>query len=151
MSACDSGTSPTNGVTRITIQNPTPPPGATIQTSTTQFGGAFIDRGSGKLSIPITIDAGNDEAVARLFVYAKNADGVTCAQNLPDTPDFSPLKRGSVINYTVTGFQIFGALPCEAASFRVVLHRRADTHLNTEVTQAELIAESTLTARYSIR
>jgi hypothetical protein len=151
-SACgESSTSPTKTVTLITIGAPTPPPGAAIQTGTTQFGGAFIERGSGKLAIPITVDAGSDEPVARLFVYAKNDAGGTCAQNLPDAPDFGPIKRGAVVTYSVTGFQIFGNLPCEVASFRAVLHRRESRNLNTEITAAELIAEQTLTARYSFR
>lgn len=112
--------------------------------------GAFIDRGSGKLSIPITVEAGADESVARLFVYLKDESGVTCGQNLPDTPDFAPLEKGEVHTFTVTGFQIY-RLPCEVFSIRAVLHRRASVNLNTEITPTELIAEATLTARYSVR
>jgi hypothetical protein len=129
---------------------PTPAPGAAIQAGTTQFGGAFIERGSGKLSIPVTIEAGTDERIARLFIYAKDASGATCAQNLPDTPDFSPLKHGTVQSTAVTGFQVY-RLPCEVESFRAVLHRRESRNLNTELTAAEIIAEATLTARYSVR
>lgn len=148
--ACDHGTSPTRDQTRVIFVGTSPAPGATIQTSTTQFGGAFIDRGSGKLTLSLRVEAGSDESVARLNVYGRDASGQTCMQNLPDTPDLGPLKRGDVRSIEITGFQVY-RLPCEVASFRAVLHRRADTHLNTEITPSELIAESTLTARYAVR
>jgi hypothetical protein len=149
-SAACGETSPSPENNRIAFQAPAPPPGATIQTGTTQFGGAFIERGSGKLSIPVTIEAGTDERIARLFIYAKDASGATCAQNLPDTPDLSPLKHGTVQSITVTGFQVY-RLPCDVESFRAVLHRRESRNLNTELTAAEIITEAMLTARYSVR
>jgi hypothetical protein len=142
------GTSP-SGVTQVSFESPTPAAGSAIQTTGTPPG-AFIDRGSGKLAIPITIRAGDDEAVARLFIYGKQANGATCAQNLPDAPDFSPLERGVTRAITVTGFQVY-SLPCRVTAFRAVLHRRESRNLNTELTAAEIIAEATLTVPYSIQ
>ena len=133
----------------MSLQTPTPASGATIQTTGTTPG-AFIERGSGKLSLPIVVEAGSDEPDTRVFVYLKNEADGTCGQNLPDTPGWAPLRRGEVHHYTVTGFQVF-SLPCEVASIRAVLHRRASRNLNTEITAGELIAEATLAVRYSLR
>jgi hypothetical protein len=143
----DSGTSPSR-VSSVSFGTPLPAAGSTIQTTGTPPG-AFIDRGSGKLSIPVTIQAGSRETVARLFVYGQ-ANGATCAQNLPDAPDFAPLNAGDMRSFTVTGFQVY-RLPCEVTSFRAVLHRRESRNLNTELTPAEIIAEATLPIRYSVQ
>lgn len=145
----ESSTSPTTTATRLTFGAPTPGSGATIQTVGTPPG-AFIESGSNKLFVPLTVEAGSDEAIARLFVYAKDAGGTTCAQNLPDAPDLAPLKRGTVQTVTITAFQVF-RLPCEVASLRAVLHRRESRNLNTEITATEMIGEQTVAVSYHFR
>lgn len=145
--ACEQDATSPSGVSRVSFGTPVPSSGATIQTTGTPPG-AFVDRGSGKLSIPITIEAGRDAGRAALFVYLLTADGY-CGQNLPDTPSFTPLERGQRTTVTITGFQVF-RLPCEVTGVRAMLHTRSGGLLTPPV-PADTIAEATLNVRFTIR
>ena len=145
--ACDHDVTSPSGVSRLSFGTPLPSSGAAIQTTGTPPG-AFIDRGSGKLSVPITIEAGRDAGRAALFVYLLSGDSY-CGQNLPDTPTFTPLERGQRATVTITGFQVY-RLPCEVTGVRAMLHTRTGGLLTPPV-PADTIAEATLDVRYTMR
>ena len=148
--ACsDTPASPTGNDSSLVFGALTPGSGATLIT-TGATPGAFITRESEQLWIPITIRFESNESTARLFVYLKDQNGISCGQNVPDAPDFGPLEDDTVQTYTVRAFQVF-RLPCEVASIRAVLHRRVSRNLNTEILPGELIAEHSMPVRYSVR
>ncbi len=145
--SCHQDATSPSGVSRLSFGTPLPSSGATIQTTGTPPG-AFIDRDSGKLSVPITIEAGRDAQRAALFVYLLSGDAY-CGQNLPDTPTFTPLERGQHATLTITGFQVY-RLPCEVTGVRAMLHTRTGGLLTPPV-PADTIAEATLAVRYTMR
>ena len=147
LTGCESGTSPSE-VSRIVIGQPTPAAGSTLSTSGTPPG-AFIQRGSGVLSIPISLQSGRDVPWAQLNVYLLTADGSYCGQNLPDSPTLAPLDEGQQANVTITGFQVY-RLPCNVTGVRAMLHTR-NNGLLTPPTASETIADALLPVNYTIR
>ena len=147
--ACNSTTSPTP-VSSITFGQPSPAAGSTILTTGTPPG-AFIPRGSGRLSIPLTVTSGRDVPWAQLYVYllAPVGDLGYCGQNLPDAPTWGPFEKGQTVSVTITGFQVFPA-SCSVTGLRAILHTR-NTGLLTPPTASETIADATLPITYFIR
>jgi len=147
-SACSNDATSPTGVTMLLISTPTPAAGSTIQTTGTSPG-MFIERGSGKLSVPVTIHSRREVENARLWLYLLT-DGGYCGQNLPDTPFFASLSAAQDVTVTVTGFQV--GRPCEVTGIRAILHTRPiSAGLLTPPGVEETIAETTLNVRYSIR
>jgi hypothetical protein len=147
LAGCASATSPTE-FGRIVIGQPTPAAGSMLTTSGTPPG-AFIQRGSGVLSIPISLESGRDAPWAQLNVYLMTADGTYCGQNLPDAPTWGPLEEGEQANVTITGFQVY-RLPCNVTGVRAMLHTR-NNGLLTPPTASETIADALVPVSYTIR
>jgi len=110
--ACGGTTAP-SASSSLLISSPSPATGSTIHVAGGGAVGTFIARGSGQLSIPITVTSGRQLAWAQLYVYLMTADDPDsyCAQNLPDAPGWG-LARGQTESVTITGFQVF-RLPCD--------------------------------------
>jgi hypothetical protein len=142
----DSATAPSR-VSRVTIGQPSPAVGSTIQTTGTPPG-AFIARGSGALSLPITVQSERELPWAQLYVYLLTHDGY-CGQNLPDAPTWAPFEKWRPVQVTISGFQVF-RLPCEVTGFRAILRIR-HTGLLTPPTGTDMVAEATLPVRYMVR
>lgn len=149
-SACSNDATSPTGTTMLLISTPTPAAGSTIQTTGTPPG-LFIERGSGKLSVPVTIHSRREVENARLWLYLlTDGAGGYCGQNLPDTPFFASLDDAQDVTVTITGFQV--SRPCEVTGIRAILHTRPiSAGLLTPPGVEEAIAETTLNVRYSIR
>ena len=147
--ACDDDppTSP-SGQSRLTFGAITPASGGTV-TTTGSTPGAMIVRGSGQLSIPITVSAGRELPWAQLSVYLMTADGTYCGQNMPDAPTWGPYRANSTATVTITGFQV-GRLPCAVTGVKAYLHTR-NNGLLTPPTESETAAEGSATANFTIR
>ena len=146
---CSGTTNPTP-ISNITFGQPSPASGSTILTTGTPPG-AFIPRGSGRLSVPLTITSGRDVPWAQLYVYLLSPDFSLgyCGQNLPDAPTWGPFEKGQTVSVTITGFQVYPA-SCNVTGFRAILHSR-NNGLLIPPTASETVAEATLTASYVIR
>lgn len=138
--------SPQAGIVAGTI---VPANGGSV-TTTGQVPGAFVQRGSGSVAIPLTISARNDLPFAELMVFLQDANGVDCASNSPDRPTWAPFRSSHFETVTITGFQV-GRLPCAVARVRVYLHARNDPHLNTPPPPDLILAEATIPANFTIR
>jgi hypothetical protein len=137
-------------ISKVEIGQPTPGAGATIQTVGTTPG-AFINKNSGLLAIPITIVSNREVSFAELNVYLLTNEPGTeyCGQNLPDMPMWGPYKRGQVERLTITGFQVF-RLPCQVVGIRAMFHNRIGGVL-TPPRPDQTLAEATLPVNYTIR
>lgn len=140
----DSGTSPSDTST-LTIGTPTPAATAALPVITAT--GGLLARGSGQLSIPISLSAGREVPWAQLSVYLLSADGY-CAQNLPDAPTWGPLRRGQRESVVISGFQVFRDR-CEVTGIRAMLHLR-NNGLLTPPTASETIAEATRSVSWTL-
>jgi hypothetical protein len=134
----------------LTFGSVTPASGATIQTTGTAPG-MFIARGSGLLSIPITIVSNRDLPFAQLNVYLLTGNSATdyCGQNLPDEPTWQPFAKNTPVTLTISGFQIFRT--CQVTGVRAMFHNRLPTGLATPPTADFTIVENTLAVNYTIR
>lgn len=141
---CGDGATAPSTASNVTIGAPTPAPGSVVRAS-----GIFIERGSGQLSIPITLQSGRDVPYAQLSVYLLTADGSYCGQNIPDAPTWGGLEEGQHVSVTISGFQVF-RLPCQVTGIRAMLHQR-NNGLLIPPNASETIAEATLTASYTIQ
>ena len=150
VAACDdaSPTSPSDSAGSLKIGAITPASGGTV-TTTGALPGAMIVRGSGQLSIPITVSAGRELPWAQLSVYLMTADGTYCGQNMPDAPTWGPFRRNDTATVTITGFQV-GRLPCAVTGVRAYLHTR-NNGLLIRPTASETAAEGSATANFTIR
>lgn len=121
--SCGDSVEPTP-VSSVTIDAPTPGPGSIIPTTLRgiQY---FVDRGSGAISIPITVTSGREVPYAQLNVYLYTGPGDLdyCGQNLPDSPTWGPFAKGQTASVTISGFQLFRA-SCTVTSLRAYLHTR---------------------------
>ena len=119
---CSDSAGPSTLQPTLVISPPSPPAGSTIQVTGTAPG-AFIPRGSGKLSVPISVTVGRDLPWAQMYVYLMTGPNANdyCGQNLPDAPTWTPFPKGQMATMTITGFQVF-RLPCEVTSLAVYLH-----------------------------
>jgi hypothetical protein len=149
ITACSRNDTEPTPVSSITIGQPTPAAGAVIQTTGT-LPGAFITRGSGQLSIPMTVTSGREVPWAQLYVYllTNNTSGY-CGQNLPDAPTWGPFAKGQTVSVSISGFQVF-QLPCQVTGVRAMLHTR-NTGLLTPPISSETVAEATMAVSYTIR
>jgi hypothetical protein len=146
-SACSkSDTSPTP-VSMMTIAQQ-PPAGSTIVVPVGTPPGAFFTRGTNQFPVTVTFSSGAKQPFARLNVYLMTGD-ITCGQNLPDSPTWSPFEAGQSVTYTVTGFQIF-SLPCNVTAIRAVLQTRTDLHNNLPPTASEIVADATVATTYRL-
>ena len=145
----DSPTEPSSQQAGIVAGTIVPANGGSV-TTTGQLPGAFVQRGSGGLAIPLTISARHDLPFAELMVFLQDANGVDCASNSPDRPTWAPFRSSHFETVTITGFQV-GRLPCAVARVRVYLHARNDPHLNTPPPSDLILAEATLPASFTIR
>jgi hypothetical protein len=126
----------------LTLTNISPPSGSTVRASRGTPPGVFIDRGSGALSMDITILPAREASWAGLYVYLLTADGNYCGQNLPDAPTWGPLRAFGSERVTVSGFQVF-RVPCDVLGLRAMVHTR-NTGLLTPPVASETVAEATV-------
>lgn len=144
----DPPTSPTPSGGLLTIGAITPASGGSVTVTGTPPG-AFIARGSGQVSIPMTIAAGRELPWAQLNVYLMTSDGTYCGQNLPDAPTWGPFRATDTASVTVTGFQVY-RVPCTVTGVKAYLHTR-NNGLLTEPSPSETAAQGTATASFTIR
>jgi hypothetical protein len=149
MAACaESPTTPSNA-SGITFGQPAPASGSTIAVSEGSPPGAFINRSSGKLSVPLTLRSPREVPWAILYVYLIRSGTQYCGQNLPDTPAWGPFPANQSISVTVSGFQVF-QLPCTVVALRAMLHTR-NNGLLTPPTGSETVIEATFPVNYVIQ
>jgi hypothetical protein len=120
----DTPTAPSGtGPGTITFREIAPPSGSSIVVSRGAPPGAFIDRGSGQLSITMDITRTRAADFGQLDVHLLSDDppGSSCGSNLPDGPTWSPWTGRGITRITVSGFQIF-RLPCDVIGIRAILH-----------------------------
>ena len=150
--ACGGTTAP-SASSSLLISSPSPATGSTIHVAGGGAVGTFIARGSGQLSIPITVTSGRQLAWAQLYVYLMTADDPDsyCAQNLPDAPGWG-LARGQTESVTITGFQVF-RLPCDVTAIRAYLSTRDTLRggLETPPRADETGAIDVFTTSYQLR
>ena len=147
--ACsDSPTTPSTAA-GITFAQPSPASGSTIVVSNGSPPGAFIDRGSGQLSVPVTLRSSREVPWAILYVYLMRSGTDYCGQNLPDTPAWGPFPANQNISFTVTGFQVF-QLPCTVVALRSMLHTRKNGLL-THPSSSETVLEATFPVNYVLQ
>jgi hypothetical protein len=154
--ACDTNsTAPSNGASSsLQISSPSPAIGSTIHVTVGAAPGFFIPRGSGQISIPITVTSDRQLPWAQLFVYLMTADNPQsyCAQNLPDAPGWEPFPKGQATSVTITGLQVY-RLPCDVTEIRAYLTTRDIRHggLLSPPTPDETVASGVLTTSYQLR
>jgi hypothetical protein len=148
MVACgESSTSPSQA-SGVVFGQPSPASGSTIIAEGFPPG-AFINRGSGKLSVPVTLRSPREVPWAILYVYLMRSGTEYCGQNLPDTPSWGPFPANQSISFTVTGFQVY-QLPCTVVALRAMLHTR-NSGLLTPPTASETVIEATFPVSYTIQ
>ncbi len=146
ITACaESPTTPSNA-SGVRFGQPAPASGSTVVVSEGAPPGAFINRGSGRLSIPVTLRSPREVPWAQLYVFLITSGTSYCGMNLPDTPTWGPFPANQDISFTVTGFQVF-QLPCTVTAVRAMLHIR-NNGLLTPPTASETVIEATLPVNY---
>ena len=146
---CSDSSGPTSLQPSLLISTPSPAAGSTIQVTGT-VPGAFITRGSGKLSVPIAVTSGRDVPWAQLNVYLMTGPNTNdyCGQNLPDAPTWAPFSKGQTATMTITGFQVF-RLPCEVTGLAVYLHTRNTGNLTPPIS-TDTVASGSLAVNYHL-
>ena len=129
----------------LTIDSVTPSSG-TVRPTRGSPPGVFIDRGSGALSIDMTLLPAREASWAQIYVYLLTADAPAgglnyCGQNLPDAPTWGPLRAFRTERVTISGFQVF-RVPCDVVGIRAMLHTR-NTGLLLPPNPSETVAEAT--------
>jgi hypothetical protein len=149
-SACSDSTAPTPMQSTLTIAPPAPSTGSTIHVTVGAPPGLFIPRGSGQLSIPITVTSAREVPWAQLYVYLTTGPNTMdyCAQNLPDAPTWAPFVKGQSVTMTISGFQV-ARLPCEVTGIRAFLHTR-NTGLLTPPISTDTVAEGSMNVTYHL-
>jgi len=114
-------------------------------------GGVVMPRGSGVLSVAVTMTVAHDIPWAQLNVYlpTNGATDQYCGQNLPDSPTWQFLKPGWRESVTVGGFQVF-RLPCDVTGIRAILHMR-NNGLLTPPNATETIVENSISKTLHLR
>jgi|SoiMethySBSTD1v2_1073268.scaffolds.fasta_scaffold2058428_1 hypothetical protein len=148
--ACSDSTAPTPMQSTLTIAPPAPSTGATIHVTVGAPPGLFIPRGSGQLSIPVTVTSARDVPWAQLYVYLMTGPNVNdyCGQNLPDAPTWAPFAKGQTVTMTISGFQI-ARLPCEVTGIRAFLHTRNSGTLTPPIS-TDTVAEGSMNVTYHL-
>jgi hypothetical protein len=113
-----------------------------------EIGGVVLPKGSGLISVTVSVESAHEVPWAQLYVYLMSGADY-CAQNLPDAPTWGQLPKGWATTYTVTGFQV-ARLPCNVTGVRAYLHTR-NNGLLTPPTDAETIAQGTAAASFQIQ
>jgi hypothetical protein len=138
--ACSRSGHEPSPVKSLTIGAPTPGPGSEIPTILRgiQY---FVDRGSGAISIPITVTSDREVPWAQLSVYLYYGPSTFdyCGQNNPDAPTWGPYAKGQTVSVTISGFQ-FGRPSCTVTSIRAYLHTR-NTGSLIPPTESETVAQ----------
>jgi len=149
--ACGDSTGPTPTQSTVTISMPSPASGSTIFATGT-LPGAFIPRGSGRLSIPITVTAGREVPWATLWVYLMTGPNTMdyCGQNLPDAPTWAPFLKAQTASFSISGFQVF-RLPCEVTGLRAFLHTRQGGLLTPPTVPTDILAEGSINVVYHVQ
>jgi hypothetical protein len=113
-------------------------------------GGVVIPRGSGLVSVGVSITSAHEVPWAQLNAYLLTGGQSSpyCGQNDPDAPTWSFLPAGWTTTFTVTGFRVY-RLPCEVTGIRVMLHMR-NNGLATPPTPSETVAEATFPVSFRI-
>src|SRR5262249_21629586 len=111
----------------------------------------FIPRGSGRLSVPITVTSSRELPWAQLSVYLWDDGGSLgyCGVNLPDAPTWGPFNKGQTTSVTITGFQVH-RVPCNVTSIRAWLHVR-NNGTAPPPTASETVADGTLNVNFTVR
>ena len=150
LASCDRNTTAPTPVSSIFFGQPMPAAGSTILTAGAPPG-AFISRGSGRLSIPIIVTSGREVPWAQLNVYLLTGEAGLgyCGQNLPDAPTWGPFRKGETETVTISGFQVY-RLPCQVTGVRAFLHTRNNGAL-TPPTTSETVAEGTMSVSYTVQ
>ena len=150
LGSCDRSTTSPTPVSSVVFGQLKPAAESTILTTGTPPG-AFIPRGSDRLSIPITVTSGREVPWAQLNVYLLTGDAGLgyCGQNLPDAPTWGPFGKGQTVTVTISGFQVY-RLPCQVTGVRAFLHTR-NSGLLTPPTASETVAEGTMPVNYIIQ
>ena len=151
VAACDEDppTAPSPQPASITAGAIVPSNGGSV-TATGQLPGAFVVRGSGAVSVPLTLTAGRDVPFAELIIFLETSSGVPCGSNLPDRPSWTSFRATDRMPATITGFQVT-QLPCQVANIHAYLHTRNNPGLNTPPSAAEIVIEATIPASFTIR
>jgi hypothetical protein len=115
------------------------------------FGGVVIPRGSGLLSVELSVTSAHEVPWAQLSVYLITGEGRMdyCGQNDPDAPTWQFLPSGWTTAYTVTGFSVY-RLPCDVTGIRAMLHMRNNGLLIPPL-PTETVAETTFPLRLQLR
>ena len=148
--ACTDSTGPSPMQSTLTIGPPAPSSGSTIRVTVGAPPGLFIPRGSGQLSIPISVTAAREVPWAQLYVYLVTGPNPNdyCGQNLPDAPTWAPFQKGQTATMTISGFQV-ARLPCEVVGVRAFLHTR-NTGLLTPPISTDTLAEGSMAVSYHL-
>jgi hypothetical protein len=133
----------------LTIAAPSPASGSTIHVTVGAPPGLFIPRGSGQLSVPITVTSAREVPWAQLYAYLMTGPDTYCGQNLPDAPTWAPFLKGQSATMTITGFQIY-RLPCEVTAVQAFLHTR-NTGLLTPPISTDTVAQGSTTVTYHLQ
>ena len=114
-------------------------------------GGVVIPRGSGLISVGLSVTSAHDVPFARLNVYllTGGTSAEYCGLNDPDAPTWSFLTPGWTTTYTVTGFRVY-RLPCEVTGIRAMLHMR-NNGLFAPPTPSETVVEATAPVSFQLR
>jgi len=153
--ACGSNsTAPSDAASSLQISSPSPATGSTIHVTVGAAPGLFIPRGSGQISIPITVTSGRQLSWAQIFVYLMTGDDPQsyCAQNLPDAPGWETVVKGQTAAVTISGFQVY-RLPCDVTGIRAYMTTRDIRRggLLTPPTADETVASGVLAVNYQLR
>ena len=150
-SACGDSTGPTPMQSNLAIASPSPASGSTIHVTVGAPPGLFIPRGSGQLSVPITVTSAREVPWAQLNVYLMTGSDPQsyCGQNMPDSPTWGPFEKGQTVSVTITGFQVF-RLPCDVTEIRAYLHTR-NNGLGIPPTTSETVANGSMTVSYHLQ
>ncbi len=114
-------------------------------------GGVVIPRGSGLISVDVSVTSAHEVPWAQLSVYLVTGEGRMdyCGQNDPDAPTWQFLPSGWTTSYSVTGFRV-SRLPCDVTGIRAMLHMR-NNGLLIPPSPSETVAEATFPLRLQIR
>ena len=113
-------------------------------------GGVVIPRGSGLVSVGVSITSAHEVPWAQLSAYllTSGQGSQYCGQNDPDAPTWQFMPAGWTTTYAVTGFRVY-RLPCEVTGIRVMLHMR-NNGLLTPPNPSETVAEATFPVSFQI-
>jgi hypothetical protein len=120
LAACDEA-APTSST--VSIVSVSPSTGSIVASRGTPPG-VFLDRTANKLAVSIDVQTIREHPFAQLYVFLLTSDPASyCGQNLPDMPQWQPLRPSPPQRVTITGFQV-SRVPCDVVGVRAMLHTR---------------------------